>query len=221
MDRDLSLQTDTLKGFTLIEVLVSVGILAVVLVSLYSAYTSQVEAIQLVEHRGRVQQVARIVLDRMQKDLESAFPGRQVSSTGAALGLIGDEHRLDFTTLTHLALVPGNVPTDLCEVGYRVEEDPDGEGLTLIRRDDPIPDEDLTEGGHSQELTRGVTGFDLAFYDNEGREHETWNTLTAGKGQGLPSLVRIRLALMDGLGKEHVFVTTIHLALAGKIRGEG
>jgi len=41
--------------------------------ALYSAYTTNVEAIQIARQNGEVHQTARIVLDRMTKDLQSAL----------------------------------------------------------------------------------------------------------------------------------------------------
>jgi len=62
-----------MKGFTLLEVLVSMAILAIILATIYSAYTTNVEAIQIARQNGEVHQTARIVLDRMTKDLQSAL----------------------------------------------------------------------------------------------------------------------------------------------------
>lgn len=221
MGGNRSLQALDIRAFTLLEVLISMALLGTVLMSLYKAYTSQVDAIQTAQHMSLVRQKARVVLERMSRDLESAYLATSGLSA-AELGFVGEEgrepqgdaDRLDFTTLTHLPLTPGAVCTDLCEVGYSLEEGEEGEDLVLIRRDDPYPDGKLREGGRSQEICRGVTGLGLVYYDRLGREHKEWNTLSQ-QDQGLPHLVRIRFSLRDGLGKEHRFLTSVSPVLSG------
>ena len=101
-----------LSGFTLLEVLVSVAILAIIMAAIYSAYVTNVEAIQIARENGQVHQTARIVLDLMTRDLESALAELRVTSETTRLGLIGKNQdrdgrrvdRIDFTTLTHMAL---------------------------------------------------------------------------------------------------------------------
>jgi prepilin-type N-terminal cleavage/methylation domain-containing protein len=211
------------KGFTLLEVLVSVSILAVIMASLYGAYTSNVEAIQLVRQGSEVHQVARIVLDRMARDLESIIVGAPTSTASSVLGLIAEDReidgkpadRLDFTTLTHLAFAEGEPLTDLCEVGYFVEEDEEGDGLILYRRDDGSVDEDLTEGGHIIELARMITALNFTFEDSEGEVFEAWTTLSGEHLNRIPPLVVIRITIRDRGEEERTFTTSVHPALAG------
>ena len=104
-----------MKGFTLLEVLVSMAILVIIMAALYSAYTTNVEAIQIARQNGEVHQTARIVLDRMTKDLQSALIQVSVPSDKIRLGLVGEDReidgrradRMDFTTVTHLLTPSG------------------------------------------------------------------------------------------------------------------
>ena len=224
MGRDNPIQRKDLRGFTLLEVLVSVAILAIIMAAVYSAYTSNVEAIQIARENGQVQQTARIVLDRMSKDLQSALSEIAVPSEKIRLGLIGKTEeregkrldRIDFTTLTHLALTDQGSGTDLCEVGYSVVEDSEQEDiLLLMRRDDGSPDEDFTEGGNAQEMARNVVEFKITYEDSGGEELDGWNAEESGAASGLPVLIKVRLVLKDSLEREHVFTTSIHPELAG------
>jgi len=224
MARNLCLQRKNLRGFTLLEVLVSVAILSIIMAAIYSAYITNVEAIQIARENGQVQQTARIVLDMMTKDLQSALGELRTSSETTRLGLIGKTEerdgrrtdRLDFTTLTHMALTELGPSTDLCEVGYRVVEDEEQEDvLVLVRRDDGSPDEDLTEGGSVQELTRNILEFKITYEDSGGEELDGWGAEESGETSGLPVLINVRLVLKDDLNREHVFATSIHPELAG------
>ena len=211
-----------MKGLTLLEVLVSIIILGIILAAIYSAYTSNVETIQIAREQSQVYQTARIVLDRMSKDLESAFIEEALSNEEMKLGMIGkdrdidgqDADSIDFTTLTHLPLTEKSPRTDLCEVGYYLEEDPENKGLVLYRRDDGILDDDFTEGGYSQELAGMVAGLDIIFQDSYGGEFDQWNTLEGKQAGKLPSLIKIRLTIKEQSGREHLFTTSIHPELS-------
>ena len=226
MARNVSVPAKDIEGFTLLEVLVSMAILVIIMAALYSAYTTNVEAIQIARQNGEVHQTARIVLDRMSKDLQSALIQVSVPSEKIKLGLVGQDReidgrradRVDFTTVTHLSLTEKGPASDLCEIGYLIDEDEDGKSLVLLRRDDPSVDEDFTVGGSLQEMARNVLEFNLTYQDSTGEESEAWNTLEGSPGAGLPVLIKVRLVLRDELDREHVFSTTIHPELAERMR---
>ena len=123
--------------------------------------------------------------------------------------------KLDFTSLAHLSYKEGGLETDLCEIGYYVEEDQENGGFILYRRDHGIVDDDFTEGGEAYEFAEMVTGLDITFQDSQGEEFDNWNTLEEENKDTLPSLIRIKLTIMDESGKEYTFITSIHPALAG------
>lgn len=215
-----------MKGFTLLEVLVSMAILVIIMTALYSAYTTNVEAIQIARQNGEVHQTARIVLDRMTKDLQSALIEVSVPSDKIKLGLVGEDReidgrradRMDFTTVTHLPLTEKGPASDLCEIGYLIEENSEDKVLVLLRRDDPSVDEDFTKGGSLQEMARNVLEFNLTYQDSGGEESDKWNTLEGMPASGLPVLIKVRLVLKDELNREHVFSTTIHPELAERVK---
>jgi len=211
------------KGFTLIEVLVAVSILVIILSVVYGAYTSNLDTIQQAERYGRVDQVARVVLERMTMDLMGAVGRASLMETAAEVGFVAENgeiegapaDRIHFTSTAHLALRPTEPRTDLCEIGYHLEKDPDHEGMILYRRDDPTPDDDLTEGGLSLELAKGIERLEFVFQDAEGTEHEAWNTLEGSPGPLLPRLVAITLGVLDDEGRSHIFTTSVHPPLSG------
>jgi type II secretion system protein J len=212
-----------MKGFTLLEILVSVAIASIIMAALYGAYTSNVEAIQTARQGGAMFQTARIALDRVSKDMKSAFLKTGLPGKSSQTGMICEDQeidgrpadRIDFTSLAHVRQTERGLRTDLCEIGYYLETDSDDETLVLYRRDTGIVDDDLTEGGRAFELARMVTGFNLVFRNTIGEDLDEWNTLEGTQKDTLPCLIRIELTLKDQLGQERIFMTSIHPELAG------
>jgi prepilin-type N-terminal cleavage/methylation domain-containing protein len=207
-------------GFTLLEILISTLILSIVLSALYASYSSNLSAIQIARNAGQSNQTARVVLERMRQDLESAFITVAHTDSGVLQFGMQLQHqriedreadRLDFTALSHLSFSPDTSQIDLCEVGYFLEPDGEGDGLVLYRRDDWSPDSDFKEGGDRLELARRVAGLEVLFEDEQGLEHDTWSSGTDGE---LPTLIRIKLRLAEPDGQERVFSTSVHPALA-------
>jgi prepilin-type N-terminal cleavage/methylation domain-containing protein len=233
MAGNASLQGKDLRGFTLLEVLVSVAILAIIMAVVYSAYTTNVEAIQIARENGQVHQTARIALDRITKDLQSALTEIWSPSGTNRLDFVGKDQerdgrrmdRLDFITLTYMAFSEQSTAADLCEVGYRVVEDAEQqEILVLMRRqkilvslpgDDASPGQEFGEGGNEQELARNLAGFQITYEDARREELDRWSTEETNLTSVLPVLVKVRLVLRDVLEREHVFTTTVHPEVAG------
>jgi prepilin-type N-terminal cleavage/methylation domain-containing protein len=217
-----------MRGFTLLEILVSIVILAVILGALYGAYTSNVEAIQMARQHGQVNQIARIVLDRLSKELESAFIPTENVQEDIKLGISGENQRKDqkilgkinFTTLSSLFLSETGRKTDLCEVGYDVEEDPENGAYILYRREDDSLDADMETGGDRYEMARHIDGLEITFYDSKGEAWDRWDSISEKSHTNtLPSLVVVKLTLLDQLGRPHTFFTSVHPALAGVQKG--
>jgi len=164
----------------------------------------------------------------MAKDFESAIIDVGSDQGEMRLGMISQNKefdgkpadRIDFTTLNHLVMADEGPQTDLCEVGYQLVEHPENSRFKLFRRDDAMPDEELTDGGFSHEMAGNVAAFDIIFQNETGAEFEFWNTTEGEHAGKLPSLITIKLTLVDDKGLEYVFTTSVHPALAGRRAGE-
>ena len=204
-----------MKGFTLLEILVSMTILSITMASIYGAYTSNAEVIQLARHHAQASQTARIILDRMGKDLESAIVAGGFGMDCESREIEGRRaDSLNFAALTPILFGDKGPRTDLCEIGYRLEEGPEGEGFILYRRERGIIADGVTGEGAVYELARMVAGLDITFKDRHGEELEEWKRGEGDENNTLPSLIHIRLTLRDELGRERLFVTSIHPELA-------
>ena len=141
-------------------------------------------------------------------------------------GMIGENReinaqpadRINFTALTHLSLTEKGPKTDLCEIGFALEEDRESETLCLQRREDLIPDKDIKEGGVIHELAWYVGGLDILYTDAEGEIFSEWNTFEGDKKGRLPSLIKINLTLKDPEGSEQTFELNIRPGLSERLK---
>jgi hypothetical protein len=202
---------------------VSASILAIILSLLYGAYHAQMTTISEIEDMARTNQMARVIFERMTKDLESAVIRFPNIATAGLLGMESEDReedglpadRIRFTSLSHLE--PGTSPpyTDLCEIGYTLEPDPEGPGFILMRMDDPTPDGDMSSGGSTIEVGRSIGGLDFVFGDDAGNLFNQWNASELDQGGKTPSIISISITLLDRSGRGHRYATSVGLPLIG------
>lgn len=224
------------RGFTLIELMVALTMLAIVLSSVYATFYSGVKAMR--DRRGPddAYQVARLVMETITNDLSMAFyrsgTDRKDHPTQGFIGSDGQDgdyarDRLDFTTASHVLVHDGRPETDVVEVSYYIDDTYTDRPL-LVRREDPLPDAELRHGGTLRVLAERVVGLNFRFRepgempsgrtseepDDESEEPEwfdTWNAETREGGKSLPELVEVTVTILDEEGQEHTFGTTVLL----------
>jgi general secretion pathway protein J len=191
---------------TLLEVLVSLGILAMISLLIYGAFDSLSRGRRGEALRADRSRQGREAIERIQRELVSAFlslhtPPNQalVTRTTAFIGTNGREFdRVDFTSFAHRRIVREAKESDQAEIGYFVVKDPDVEDkMDLVRREQAPPDLDPKRGGVVNLLAENVELFDIRYLDPQsGAWVETWDStqLTAQLNR-LPLEVKITLAL--------------------------
>jgi hypothetical protein len=191
-------------GFTLIELVISAGLMSMILVSAYLCLRSGVLSQKLIESREEVFQNARVAMALISADLRSSCT---LSKEFEFLGMdrmLGDieADNLDFGTLNYSPRRP--YEGDFCEVSYFLGKDPQTGTLSLWRRRDPTPDPDPLSGGNREEIARGLKGLKFEYYDGFDWYDEWGDPLGKRKGQqtslldppnmvGMPEAVRITL----------------------------
>jgi type II secretion system protein J len=206
------------SGFTLIEVVISAALMAIILTGAYVCLSSGISSQKLLHSRSEVIQNARVAMALMSADLRSACP---LSKDIEFLGMhrmLGDVEadNLDFGTHNYTPRL--NREGDFCETSYFVAKDPESGTLTLWRRRDPSPDDEPLSGGSREEIARGLSG--LKFEYSDGFDwYDQWGD-PAGKRNknevsrldhpnlfGLPEAVRITLSL-EPAGSKQLTTTT-------------
>lgn len=207
------------RGLTLLEVLVSITILALIGSLVYGALDGmQRSRTGLGRINDRYHQ-GRGALSRMSRELQSAFlsvhqplvAAQSVRTTNfVGLDSAGFD-RVDFNSFSHRRLARDSHESDQNELGYFASRDPDNyEKTDLARREAKTLDLEPTKGGVVAVLAEDVESFDLKYLDPvTGEWQDSWDaSQAAGQLGRLPSQVWITLVLKGGIGDQPLKLQT-------------
>ncbi len=208
---------------TLLEILVSLGILAMISILIYGAFDSMARGKKGETMRVDRARQGRGAVDRMAREIQAAylsmhFPQNQYlnTRTTAFVGQSGrDFDRLDFTSFAHLRVDKESKESDQCEIGYFVAKDPNvPDKLDLVRREQTPIDLDPIRGGVVNVLAENVESLDIRYLDAmTGLWVETWDTMQlTGQPGRMPMEVRIQLT-MKAVKNEPAYVYTTKILI--------
>jgi general secretion pathway protein J len=204
---------------TLLELLVSLAILAMMALLIYGAFDSMNRGIKGEEIRSERGREGRDGLLRITRELSSAFLSFH-NPTNIALvtrqtAFIGQHmspfDRVDFAAFAHRRIVKDAKESDQCEVGYSVVADPNvGEKMDLIRREQTPIDQDPVRGGVVNVLVENVELFSMKYLDAAtGIWSDTWDTtLINAQYNRLPLEIKITITLKGRPGLDSKTYTT-------------
>ena len=197
------------RGFTLIELVVAVTVLAFVTLLLYGAFSSMKtsrDGLARIQDRYRE---GRIAMARVARDLSSAYISQHVPISPALIvqktafvGKVGiPAHRVDFNAFSNVQRDRNAHVSDQIEVSYFASDNPEQPGnYDLVRRTSEYPDIEPGKGGRVEVLATDIDLFHLEYLDPmTSLWTETWDTTQAtGQTNRMPLQVRIRLVLKQG-----------------------
>lgn len=216
-----------IKGFTLLETLIAISILAVILTFVYLSFFTAFRAKSYVEQRNEVYQVGNQIMFHLKRELSSAFldiqPNGAIAPYTYFLG-IKDEwngnpmDKLFFTTLSHVDIpIGGEINgSDYAAIGYDPQIDHDNNIAYLVRRETPFfTTEPLTQGtGYI--ISHSIVSFAIYYFDPATKQwFDEWNTTLPGHNY-LPYAVLIQLILKDKNGVDVEFRQIIKLRMASQ-----
>lgn len=215
------------RGLTLLEVMVSIGILAVIASLIYGAFDGMRRSRESITRSGDRYHEGRSAIARMSRELASAFISlhrpdnttlyvRQTLFIGTTRSPVD---RVDFTSFSHRRTGKGANESDQNELSYFGSRDPDTGAIDLVRRMSPNIDEDARRGGVVQVLAHDVASVDLSYLDPMSNTWvEDWDSTQASHAERLPSQVRIQLVLNQGVDQPPlVFTTKVPLGMQAPI----
>lgn len=229
-----SKSTTNPNGFTLLEVLIAMFIFAIVLTTLYTAYTGTFRNIEETESQADLYQMARIVLERMTEDLESVYMAPRKKDSGEEEGVdqptrfVGtmteiEGRRLDtvrFASKAHIFFNAEEPYAGTSEIVYYVRENSEEEGgFTLYRSDKANFGQSEEEGTGGWILSDRLHAIRFTYYDEEGEAYDGWDSTDVTFKDKLPSGISILLELANRTNPESPvkFMTGVTLPMS---RGE-
>lgn len=194
------------RGMTLLEVIVSLGVLAMISLLIYGAFDSLSRGRRGEALRADRARQGRDAVERIAHEMQSAFLSLHTPTNLALVtrntGFVGQSgaqfDRVDFTSFAHRRVLKEARESDQCELGYFVVPDPEVDGkMDLVRREQAPIDFDFKRGGVVNVLAEDVERFDIRYLDGfTGQWLDTWDsTLMTAQANRLPLEVRIELEL--------------------------
>jgi general secretion pathway protein J len=181
------LRRDT-RGFTLLEVVLAVSILAVVVLLATASLRIGLRAWEAGQRRVNLQQENRALVELITEALAGALPyqGRIGQNPERIVLFEGEPDEVRFVTnAPPLALDAPAAPFHAVVLGRK-----GADGLRLIER--LVPTEEPFASGDEHVLSRSIARFNLAYRDEDGVWQERWDGRETG---GLPTAVRLELAV--------------------------
>ncbi|MCB9253496.1 MAG: prepilin-type N-terminal cleavage/methylation domain-containing protein [Bdellovibrionaceae bacterium] len=200
------------NGFTLLEVLISLAIFTIIGVATVKQISQIQETKSLTARELDTYNALRTALAVVRSDLQQAFHVRYddlgaenkaaVSSSQEAPHTVfdGRKKELIFTSLSHRNFYRDRRECEQTEISYFLLKRDGEDSPSLMKRESPIIDSNLYEGGPIYTILDGVANLEFAYWNPKtGKWVDTWNSDGAEFRDKFPMAVRVRLALLrDG-----------------------
>ncbi len=209
------------RGVTLIELLVAMGILALLVAILYSVFSVSLRAWKKADNIFKSTTIARIVLDRISREISSAII--KDDNTYCLLGFDSSSPsgwrtnsvRDEIYFIAPLKPDNPDLASDLCEAGYWL----DGRG-TADSSDDVlkrfyVKDTRYNAGsnfdfnfstGASNQFSENITDFKITFFDKNGIAKDSWSSADSSgsitRNDGVPSKIEVSITVQVGMGTQ-------------------
>ena len=182
-------------GFTLVEILIALAILAMIVASTFTIFLSSSRSWQKGETRSERYHNARVAIGKMSMEISQA-----VISDSSLGKFIGEKTHISF--ISFVSTTAGVF--ELAEIEYWVDNDQ----KFLMRNEDTDPDYDFSTQDYSDIMAEGVSLLEFSYYDGLTWSN-TWNSDLVKEGTGpgqdrgiLPEAVKIKLKVEDKKGRE-------------------
>jgi general secretion pathway protein J len=207
---------------TLVEVMIAVGIVAIIGALLMGAFQRTYAAKELTEAQEERFSSARVALTRMAREVSQAFLSDHYDRKRHREPLTvfegkdgGERDTLLFASMSHMRLRRDAKESDQAMLEYSVEPDPERRGeYALFRREKPRIDDDPEHGGSKAIVCEHVSAFDVQYWDWKRQEWaREWVASSPDRQWTLPTRVKLRLGVKLPDGREQVFETQARVAI--------
>lgn len=181
------------EGFTLLEIIISVGLSAFLLLIVYTTYFGINRSIEIATREQEVIRTGRMMAEMIKQDLGRAVFSEKYTFKGIVNEIGGGETT---TSVEFTALSPINeLQPRLYKVAYSLMAEENGE-RSMVRFVSRDLKSDLLKNGVSYVVTRSITNFNMEFYDGN-----DWLLVwDSGKDGKVPQQIRLTIEAKDSKG---------------------
>jgi general secretion pathway protein J len=211
------------RGFTLVEVMIAVGITAAIAAMTVGSLAQLDRATEVARLQNDRYAAARVALSRVAREVSMAFVSdnydRERYRERPTL-FVGREDELLFTTFAHVRLYRDAKESDQAVVEYTLDSDPDHPGEeALFRREKPRIDDEPDRGGRRDLVADHVRSLRIQYWDPARKDWvREWSTKTPEHAEALPPRVRLELEVALADGRTEKFVTEARIELRQPLR---
>jgi type II secretion system protein J len=185
----------TPHAFTLVEILIAIGIFSLVLASIYSAWSWILRAERTGRNVAETAQRARVALRTLEDSITSVQSFQQSQRYYAFVAENGSEASLSFVARLAKSFPRGGRfgDMDVRRVTFSLESGPDNDRELVLRQQPVLLDLDADEKEHPLVLARNVKGFAMEFWDARLLDWvDEWKETNQ-----IPKLIKVTLTLAD------------------------
>lgn len=213
--------TRTSRGFSLMEVMIAVAIVAFIAAILGGSMVRQMDAKEMLDTYSERQNTARVALLRMSREISMVYITKHYNCVERRTqtlfkGRNGTRDPLLFTAFAHYRWRKDAHESDQSEISYFIDSDPlDTSKKALFRRESRRITDDPGETGSEYVLAHNVDELEVHFYNQDTDAWEDdWDTTRTDKKFRLPLFVKLDLTLpMPNGQKPQTFSTQTKIML--------
>jgi len=195
------------RGFTLIEVMISMAIFSFIALGTAGAIQRGITARKIVQNRWDEAHGIRTALRIFNRDVylafhkqkkagEDPFGFRSGKERSFRTSFLGESERVDFTSLSHRKIYGDVHESELCEVGYFLEPNEKNDGFRLMRRKSVIVEGKIDEGGETQTLLENVVSLEFGYYSiKDERMFDVWDIESIDFKDTFPDAVQMKIVV--------------------------
>jgi prepilin-type N-terminal cleavage/methylation domain-containing protein len=187
------------SAFTLVEIMIAIGLLSLVLASIYSSWTAILRASKTGLDAAASAQRARVTVRVLEDSLGSA----QSFAANLPYYYFAAENG-DSPVLSFVARLSKSFPRsgkfgdlDVRRVTYNLESGPDGSRQLVLRQNPLVMDQDKDEKDYPIVLAKNVKGLEMQFWDSNKNPPEWVDVWDGPKTNQLPKMIMLTLKLAD------------------------
>ena len=206
------------RGFTLIEMMLAIGVLALILVMLASSFSTIAHSKVHAEGRLIVDREGRALLWQLTKELRNAVQTPYTASNVALFGngRMGNGSPIDTITMStfsggHRRAITALIPETI--VTYNLTPNPDQQGWYMLQRSQQSGLLTNTVAQQTTVLADNILSLHFRYFDGQ-KWDESWDSSSMPRGTQLPIAVAIQIQMAAPGGRVMDFATQVTVPMS-------